>query len=59
MTRGDQIRAYIHGLSELLEQVDHDDMRVYLKQDRDDELTEVRRLHEVYAQERGIDSWEN
>jgi hypothetical protein len=55
MTRGDQIRAYIYGLSELLEQVDHEDMTVYLHQD---ETNEVRRWAEVWAQEEG-QKWEN
>jgi len=59
MTRGDQIRACIHGLSELLESVDHEDMRVYLQQDRNDELQETRHMQEIWAQEKGLTSWEN
>jgi hypothetical protein len=55
MTRGDQIRAHIHGLAELLEQVDHDDMRVYLQQDRDDELQETSKLAQIWAQLKGLE----
>ena len=56
MTRGDQIRACIHGLSELLESVDHEDMTVYLHQD---ELVDVRRWAEVLAQQESLGEWEN
>jgi len=62
MRYGGSIRAYqaeAHDLADLLADVDSEDATVYLAHRDDDMATIGRRLHEAWAQEEGITSWEN
>ena len=62
MRYGGSIRAYQaveHELADLLADVDSEDATVYMPHRDDDMAVWGRRMHEAWAQEEGLTSWEN